>query len=128
VLLLLLLLWVLLNSRRKQRMIPAYPKPANESLDFVKTMGRLYYDRKDHQNLANKMSMYFLEHVRTTYKLPTHTLDDNFIESLHYKSGYSGGELNEIVSFIQYLQQGGDVNEHQLINFHNQLESFYQKT
>jgi hypothetical protein len=109
-------------------MIPAHPKPANESLDFVKTMGRLYYDRKDHQNLARKMSTYFLEHVRTGYKLPTHTLDESFIESLHYKSGYSRGDLNEIISFIEYIRGGGNINEQQLINFHNQLESFYQNS
>jgi hypothetical protein len=123
-----LLLWVLLNSRRKQRMIPPHPKPKNESLDFVKTMGRLYYERRDHQNLARKMGMYFLEHVRSTYKMPTNTLDESFIESLQYKSGYSRGELNAIVSFIQHLRMDGSVNEDQLILFHNQVESFYQNT
>jgi hypothetical protein len=128
VILLLLLVWVLLNSRRKQRMIPEYAKPRNESLDFVKTMGRLYYERRDHQNLARKMGVYFLEHVRSTYKLPTHTLDEQFVESLHFKSGYSRDDLNEIVSFVQYLQDNGGVNEQQLIHFHNQLESFYQNT
>lgn len=126
--LLLLLLWVLLSTRRKQRMIPEYSKPRNESLDFVKTMGRLYYERRDHQNLAKKMGIYFLEHVRSNYKLPTHTLDEQFIEVLHFKSGYSRDDLNDIVSFVQYLQDNGSVNEQQLIHFHNQLESFYQNT
>lgn len=123
-----LLLFVLLNSRRRQRMIPAHPKPKNESLDFVKTMGRLYYERRDHKNLAKKMSVYFLEHVRSTYKLPTHTLDDLFVDTLHYKSGYSKEGLNAIVSFIQQLQKNNGINEYHLINFHNQLESFYQNT
>jgi hypothetical protein len=123
-----ILLFVLLSSRRKQRMIPVHLRPKNESLDFVKTMGRLYYDRRDHKNLARKMSVYFLEHVRSTYKLPTHTLDEQFIEALHFKSGYSKEELNEIVLFIQYLQNEESVTEHQLSNFHNQLESFYQNT
>jgi len=91
-------------------------------------MGRLYYGRRDHQNLARKMGMYFLEHVRSTYKLPTNTLDESFIESLQYKSGYSRGELNAIVSFIQHLRADGSVNEDQLILFHNQVESFYQNT
>jgi hypothetical protein len=127
-LLFLLLLWLLLNSRRRQRMIPAHPRPQNDSLDFVKTMGRLYYDRKDHQNLAKKMSVYFFEHVRSTYKLPTHTLDDAFVEALNYKSGYSLEKLNEIISFVRNVRNGGHVNEQQLINFHNQLESFYQNT
>ena len=123
-----ILLFVLLSSRRKQRMIPAHAKPSNESLDFVKTMGRLYYDRRDHQNLAKKMAIYFLEHVRSTYKLPTHTLDEQFMETLHFKSGFSREDLNEIVSFVQHLQHNGSVTEQQLIHFHNQLESFYQNT
>lgn len=127
-LLFLLLLWILLNSRRKQRMIPAHPRPQNDSLDFVKTMGRLYYDRKDHQNLAKKMSMYFFDHVRSTYKLPTHTLDESFIEMLHYKSGYPAENLKEIIAFVQDVRNGGPVNEQQLNHFHNQLESFYQNT
>ena len=122
------LLFVFLGSRRKQRMIPAHARPKNDSLDFVKTMGRLYYDRRDHQNLARKMGMYFLEHVRSAYKLPTHTLDEAFIEGLQFKSGHSRGDLNEIISFIQYLHNHGSVNENQLIIFHNQLESFYQNT
>jgi len=88
----------------------------------------LYYDRKDHQNLAKKMSTYFLEHVRTNYKLPTHTLDEGFIESLHNKSGFPRGDLNEIISLIQYIQDDGSINEDQLIHFHNQLESFYQNS
>jgi hypothetical protein len=109
-------------------MIPVYAKPRNESLDFVKTMGRLYYDRRDHQNLAKKMSIYFLEHVRSTYKLPTHTLDEQFVEALNFKSGYPKEDLNQIILFIQYLQDSGSVDEQQLIHFHNQLESFYQNT
>ena len=109
-------------------MVPAHPKPKNDSLDFVKTMGRLYNDRRDHQNLARKMSVYFLEHVRSTYKLPTHTLDEQFAEALQFKSGYRSEDLNELISFVQYLRNDGSVNEQQLINFHNRLESFYQNT
>lgn len=123
-----ILLFVLLNSRRRQRMIPPHPQPTNESLDFVKTMGRLYYERRDHLNLARKMSVYFMEHVRSAYKLSTHTLDEAFTEALHYKSGYPEEELKEIISFIQSLKGEGTVNEQQLIHFHNQLESFYQNS
>lgn len=121
-------LFVLLASRRKQRMISHHPKPKNDSLDFVKTMGRLYYDRRDHQDLAKKMATYFLEHIRSAYQLPTTNLNESFIEALHYKSGYKRGELNAIVSFINYLHEEHSVTEYQLINFQNQLEAFYQNT
>ncbi|HWJ91092.1 MAG TPA: DUF4350 domain-containing protein [Flavisolibacter sp.] len=123
-----LVLFALLGSRRKQRKIPEYARPKNDSLDFVKTMGRLYHDRRDHQNLAKKMAVYFSEHVRSRYKIPTHTLDDNFIKTLHYKSGYPPEELSRIVSFINYLGLEQEVSEEQLSQFHRELEMFYQTT
>jgi hypothetical protein len=125
---LMLVLYVLLGSRRKQRKIPVHQRPQNDSLDFVKTLGRLYHDRRDHQNLARKMSVYFLEHVRSTFKLPTHTLDETFMKALQFKSGYPAEDLRQIFSFINYLEEGGPVIEEQLHTFHKQLESFYQTT
>ena len=121
-------LFLLMEMRRKQKMIPLHPRPRNETLDFVKTMGRLYHDKRDHVNLAKKMSIYFLEHVRSQYKLPTHELNDEFINALHYKSGYPEEAIGEIISFVRFLQLSDTVNEKQLALFHRQLESFYQNT
>lgn len=121
-------LFVLLGMRRRQRMIPAFEKPKNDSLDFVKTLGRLYYDKKDHRNLAKKMGTYFLDHVRSRYKLSTHTLDENFVQALHNKSGYSTMELQQIISFINDIDTLPAITEGQLSHFHRQIELFYQNT
>lgn len=122
-----LLLYVLMGMRRKQRVIPAMHRPKNESLDFVRTIGQLYYDRKDHTDLARKMSTYFLDHVRTQYKVSTNTLDESFIQTLHVKTGYAVNEIKNIVDFIGFVEST-TINEHQLNRFYNQLETFYQNT
>ncbi len=122
-----LIVYVLMEMRRKQRPIPVVKKPKNESLDFVKTIGRLYYDKGDNKNLCNKMSAYFLEHVRNKYKLPTGILDDEFISNLHYKSGVEKDEVSRIVNAIQQFEKAGVVSNEQLISFHNHIESFYKK-
>lgn len=109
-------------------MIPPHQKPTNDSLDFVKTLGRLYYDRRDHKNLAEKMATYFLEHIRSRYKLPTHTLDEEFIKALHFKSGYAEAETKKIVETIKYIQTVPFIPEGELAAFHRQLEAFYQNT
>jgi hypothetical protein len=123
-----LALFVLLGMRRRQRMIPRYEKPKNDSMDFVKTLGRLYYDRKDHKNLAMKMAAYFLEHVRSKYKLPTHTLDEMFVQALHFKSGYPEQETRTLILTINTTQSTQAITEIQLTEFHKQLEMFYQNT
>lgn len=123
-----ILIFVLLEMRRRQRIIPPLQKPTNDSLDFVKTIGRLYYDKQDHKDLAGKMSGYFLEHVRNRYKIATQTLDDDFVQAVHAKSGYETEPLKKITTFIYFVQTNSQVNEHQLNTFYHQLESFYQNT
>jgi hypothetical protein len=123
-----LLLYVLLGMRRKQRYVPVVKAPRNDSLEFVKTIGRLYYDKGNHRNLAVKMSSYFLEHVRSKYKLPTNVLDEEFIKALQYKSGAEEFRVRSIVSFIKYLNESAAINEHQLADYHKELEQFYATT
>jgi len=124
---LLLLLYVLLEMRRKQRSIPKMARPRNDSLDFVKTIGRLYHDKGDHHNLAVKMSSYFLEHIRSRYKLPTTTLDEQFIQRLQFKTGVEEAELTAIINNIKKLEAVARVSNAQLVAFHKQLEAFYTK-
>lgn len=122
-----LLIYVLMEMRRQQRFIPVVAKTRNESLDFVKTIGRLYYDKGDHKNLSRKMAAYFLEHVRNKYKLSTGYLDEEFVKKLQFKTNCEEHEIREIVSFIKYLDDAPAVSNRQLIDFHKQLESFYKK-
>lgn len=123
-----LLLYVAMEMRRKQREIPVLPSTRNDSLDFVQTIGRLYYDRKDHRDLARKMSVYFLDHVRSQYKLPTHTLDESFVHALHAKSGYGIDGIKAILQSIEHVNGAKAITDRELTQFHNQLESFYQNT
>src|SRR5678816_1682999 len=102
-LIILLTLYILQEMRRKQRIIPVMSKPRNDSLEFVKTIGRLYHEKRDNRNLSKKMAAYFLEHIRNRYKLSTNQLDDEFITSLCRKTAQPENNTREIVSFINNI-------------------------
>lgn len=123
-----LLLYVASAARRSQRLIPAFAKPANDSLDFVRTMGRLYYDRRDHHNLSKKMAAFFLEHARSRYQILNQTADDSFVDELHQKSGYAHEDLKKLVAFIQYINTYTFITEAELARFYRQLYHFYKNT
>jgi hypothetical protein len=128
VLIAVILAFVLQEMRRKQRIIPEMVKPGNDSLDFVKTVGRLYYEKGDNTDLSRKMSAYFLEHVRNKYKISTNKLDDDFILSLQRKTGYSETYIRELISFIKSLEDMPVVADDQLADFHRRLEEFYRES
>jgi len=124
----LLSIYLLLNIKRKQREIPVMELPKNESLEFVKTIGRLYFEKQDHLNLAMKMSVYFLEHVRSKYFMPTSVLDEEFVTKLSNKSGYPEVELQKIIHNITTLPTRKNISQEELMALYQQYQQFYKQT
>jgi hypothetical protein len=125
-LLLLFALIYLFDSKRRQRMIPTIAPLKNTSLEFVRTIGRLYFQRRDNRNLAGKMVVHFQDQVRTRYHLPVTALDEEFTRRLAYRTGYARESVQEIVEYIRDLPSRGYVSDEELIRFHRQLEAFYK--
>ena len=127
-LLLLLLLIYLFDSKRRQRIVPVIAPLRNTSLDFVKTIGRLYYQRRDNRNLALKMVAHFQDHVRTRYNLPVTVLDEDFVERLSYKTGFRKEALRELVEYMKGLPGQVNVPDEELLDFDRKMNEFYKRT
>ncbi|UYQ92613.1 hypothetical protein MKQ68_21255 [Chitinophaga horti] len=126
--LLLLLLFVLFESKRRQRIIPVKPPLANTSLEFVKTLGALYFSHHNNLNLAHKMSTQFLEYVRNKYNLNTSVLDEQFIHRLSRKSNHSIEEVSTIIRMIDHVRLTSSLSDQELTSFYKSVYHFYQKT
>lgn len=107
-----MLIFIIFNAKRKQRVVPILKPLANSTVDFTKTIGNLYYQEGDHRNIIDKKIIYFLEKVRTEYLIDTTKLDDTFIQKLHHKTGKSETDIQELVFLI---------NEHRN-SYHGSLE------
>jgi len=114
----------LFESKRKQSIISVIPPIKNASLDFVKTIGRLYYQRRDNKNIAIKMSAHFLDNVRNRYHLQTSVLNDDFENKLAYKSDYDRTAIRDIIYTIKTLPDQPSITDEELLSFNNKLEKF----
>ncbi|HVU58361.1 MAG TPA: DUF4350 domain-containing protein [Puia sp.] len=126
-LLFLFLLIYLFESKRKQRTVPVIAPLRNTSLDFVTTIGRLYYQRRDNQNLAAKMATHFQDYIRTKYNIPVHLSDPAFVERLSYRTGIDKDFLHGLAKDILRMQQGGNVMDNKLLELNQKLEEFYKQ-
>lgn len=127
-LMLLLSILFIFGSKRKQRYIEERPPLRNASVDFVKTIGRLYYQRHDNRNLAAKMAAHFLDQIRTRYNLSTAQLDEAFEKKLAFKTGYDGQALHNLLYQVVHLQKMPVVSDEDLMHFSRQLDLFYKQT
>ncbi|OXA70597.1 hypothetical protein B0A67_15340 [Flavobacterium aquidurense] len=107
-----MLIFIVFNAKRKQRIVPILKPLPNSTIDFTKTIGNLYYQEGDHKNIIDKKIIYFLEKIRLEYLIDTTKLDDTFIKKLHHKTGKSETDIQELVFLI---------NEHRN-SYHGSLE------
>jgi hypothetical protein len=100
----------------------------NTTVEFVETVGNLYYQQKDYKNIAEKKISYFLDFVRNKYFIKTGTFDEETIRKISYKSSLSIGKLKAIFREIEKIKQSPKITEENLININYQLEKFYERT
>lgn len=98
-------LYLFSGSKRRQRAIPVWEAPRNTTLDFVQTLGRLYYRKKDHKDLAERKIMYFMESVRHRYQVQTTDLSETLFEQLAAKSGHRKEEVASLFRFFDHLRK-----------------------
>lgn len=120
----LMVLYLAFASKRRQRIVPLKPVNSNASISFVETIGRLYLQKKDNQNIAHKMTTYFLEYIRTKYYLNTSHLNAEFFSSLSRKSGVEEAEVKQFFDFIQQLQDSAEVTDLELLEYNNRMQQF----
>jgi len=97
-----ILIFMIFNAKRKQRIVPIIKPLENLTVDFTKTIGNLYYQEGDHTNIIDKKIIYFLEKIRTDYLIDTSKLDDDFIAKLHHKTGKDEKDIQELIDLINH--------------------------
>ena len=122
--LLLFALLFLMESKRKQRPITEIAPLKNASVDFVKTVGRLYFQQKNNQNLAAKMVAAFLENIRSAYNLSTSVLNDEFVHKLAFRTGKPVSEVKQIINLIHEVRLKPDLPDRELMDLHFQITQF----
>ena len=117
---------VIFGAKRMQRSIPVLTSPKNESLNFVKTVGNLYFEKSDHKNIAQKRISYILEYIRNVYHLPTNSLDAGFFDILSHKSGKPLLNIEGLFIMISILQQKDKIDEEELMVLNKKIEAFLE--
>lgn len=120
-----LLLFLVFESRRKQRPIPVINPLKNLSIEFAETLGRLYYRQSNHMKLAQKRLQFWKEYVRRTYNLRTEHLDENFRLDLSKKSGVEISTIQKLVNVFKMVENEGSINEGELMVMEKYLNEFY---
>jgi hypothetical protein len=123
----LLLLFVIFNIRRKQRLIKVIKPVENTTVQFAETIGRLYLQKKDNKNIADKMIAYFYGHLRNKYFLTSEPGSKEFQVLLSRKTGESIEDTEKLLNTIHQINANELVSEAELLHLNKQIEHFTNK-
>ena len=122
---LIILVYIIIEGKRKQRIIPVIKPLSNTTLQFVETIGKLYYQKKDHKNIAAKKINYFLDQLRNNYYIKGKTFNEEEMSLISEKSKVSLTKIRTIFSFIKNIELETKISEDELKNLNYLIESFY---
>jgi hypothetical protein len=117
-----MIIFMIFNAKRKQRIIPIIKPLTNTTVDFTKTIGNLYFQEGNHDTIMEKKIIYFLEKIRQDYLLDTQNLDDDFIKKLHQKSGKEMALIEKVVMLIKRQRKTFKSTEAELIELNAVIE------
>ncbi len=127
IMLLLIVLYMFVHAKREQRALPILEALRNSSRDFVGTLGKLYYEKGDHADLARKMIAHFKEDVRNRAYLRAFEYDELTATHLAKRTGIDPVEVTELLRYIQTIELQTTTTEVQLFQLSDRLHALRKR-
>lgn len=119
--------YMIFASKRRQRIIPVLPTRTNATVEFVETMGQLYYNESDHKDIGLKRVNYFLADIRERHRIDTATLDEGFVQKLSSLSGVPIEDINQLITNFNVIKAVDVVLQDRIVQQDKLIENFYNK-
>ena len=120
-------MYLIFRTKRRQRVIPLLEPNSNTSLEFVQTIGRLYFLQNNHRGLCKQMMRHYLAFVRNKYSLSTLKINEELFSKIASRSKVNIETIRNIFNSFGLIDKtAAEINDKELINFHQSIDSFYK--
>jgi hypothetical protein len=121
------LLFVIFNAKRIQQSIPLIAPKVNSSLEYIRSVGRLYYQHRKNQDLIERMMQQFYSDVYMRYKIQERN-KDNFIKKLSIRSGVAPELIEGILNYYDSIEAAIMAPDEKILTqFYQKIQAFNEK-
>ena len=119
------LLFVFVEARRRQRIIPTLRPLPNTTLLFTRTVAGLYRQGLSHSLIAEKKVGLFMDYLRTRFHEASPDFgDEDFRERLSQKSGMARTRVDELLRLVNFARTAPQMTDQQLLQLSRALSDF----
>jgi len=121
-----ILLFIGFHSKRKQRIIPLEEPIRNTSLEYVDTMGNLYFEQSTNKNIANKKIDFFKSYLARAYNLNNIDFLDKDLKRIQNRTNKTEVEIQQLFEVIQLIKTKKKVDALALKKLNTEINNFYK--
>ncbi len=119
------LLFVLVEARRRQRIIPVIKALPNTTLLFTRTVAGLYRQGRNHALIAEKKVGLFLDYLRVRFHETSPDLGDHdFRERLSQKAGLPRARVDELLRLVNFARTAPQIDDRALLQLSRAIHDF----
>lgn len=122
------ILFLIFNSKRRQKAIRIIEPYPNYSLSFAQTLSELYKNNVDHTAIVKYKINYFLEQIRMHYNISAKETEKDFSELLSAKSGVDLNLCKKLALQIDIFRSKNYLDKEDFFKLQSLIQSFNQKS
>lgn len=120
-------MYVIFEGKRKQRAIPIIRPLQNQSLAFTRTIADMYYEKREHKQIAMHKIAYFLEYIRSHFYLSTSERDKSFFRNLAMRSSHTEIEIGQLFDLFDRLESREAISDQELSALNTAIAQFKKR-
>ena len=121
-----LLVYVVFQTKRRQKIIPTVEPNENSSLEFVETVSKLYLKQDKHYKFIKHYEQSFIHFIKDKYYISSQNIDEEYIHSVALKSDISAELIQKIFKEFERAKTSYTYSTDKLIALHKKIEYFYK--
>ncbi len=122
-----ILLFFLFGAKRDQRIIPVIEPLQNTTVDFIKTVSRLYFHRGDHRDLAVKKILFFTENLKHNFYIrPDATLEE-MAHKVAVKTGSNPYKIQKLFEKMHHISRANWISKTELKSLSDEIDRLNEK-
>ena len=125
-LLIALFLFLFFRSKRQQQVIPLIEPNINRSLEFIQTVARMHYLRKDYLHIIEQQYRLWYKFILDEYQLRKMEDTEALISKLKQKSGVPEQDIRNILDFETTQKDRLSLREEEMHIAYSYFNTFYK--
>jgi hypothetical protein len=125
-LILLMLLYIVFAGKRQQKAIPVIEPPVNTSAEYIRTLGRLYFEKRNNRDILNKRLHFLLMTIRLKFSIDLKPDDPQFVRSLMMATGAAESEIKKIAWCFNAVRNE-EPDSAMTLKISREIDLFYKK-